>query len=100
MKDNTKGIKVEANPRDEVCLVSDTMRDAIEKMRSKMLAMIPNIKRQEKASDSIMGRATILKANINNYREQLAKNKSQHVEKTKREMMMRMIKPIRRRKLA
>ena len=44
MNDNTKGIKVGANPRDEVCLVSDTMGDAIEKMWSKMLAMIPNIK--------------------------------------------------------
>ena len=38
MNDNTKGIKVKANPRDEVCLVSDIMRDTIEKMRSKMLA--------------------------------------------------------------
>ena len=91
MNDNAKGINVEANLRDEVCLVSDIMRDAIEKMRSKMLAMIPDIKQQEKASVSIMGQATILEADINNYREQLAENKSQHVENTKREMMMKPI---------
>ena len=41
-----------------------------------------------------MGQATVLEADINNYREQLAENKSQHMEKTKREMMMRKIKPI------
>ena len=72
MNENATSIKVEANPRDTVCLVSDIMRDGIEKMRGKMLAMIPDIKRQEEASDSIMGRATVLEADINNYRgEQL-----------------------------
>ena len=81
MNDNAKRIKVEANPRDEVCLVSDSMRDAIEKMRSKMLAMIPDIKRQEEASDSIMGRATVLVADINNYREQLAELKHEYVSR-------------------
>ena len=81
MNDNAKGIKVEANPMDEVCLVSDTMRDAIEMMRSKMLAMIPDIKRQEEASDSIMDRATILEADINNYREQLAEMKHEYTSR-------------------
>ena len=78
MNDNAKGIKVEANPRDKVCLVSDTMRDAIEKMRSQMLAMIPDIKRQEEASDTILGRVTVLESDINNYREQLAEVKHEY----------------------
>ena len=81
MNDNAKGIKVEANPMDEVCFVSDTMRDAIEMMRSKMLAMIPDIKRHEEASDSIMDRATILEADINNYREQLAEMKHEYTSR-------------------
>ena len=81
MNENATSIKVEANPRDTVCLVSDIMRDGIEKMRSKMLAMIPDIKRQEEASDSIMGRATVLEADINNYREQLAELKHEYTSR-------------------
>ena len=81
MNDNAKGIKVEDKPRDEVCLLSDIMRDGIEKMRSKMLSMIPDIKRQEEASDSIMGRATVLEADINNYREQLAELKHEYTSR-------------------
>ena len=57
------------------------MRDAIEKMRSKMLAMIPDIKRQEEASDSILGRVTILESDINNYREQLAEVKHEYTSR-------------------
>ena len=81
MNDNAKSIKVKANPRNEVCLLSDIMRDEIEKMRSKMLSMIPDIKRQEEASDSIMGRATVLEADINNYREQLADLKHEYISR-------------------
>ena len=83
VNDNAKGMKVEAKPRDEVCLVSDTMRDAIEKMRSKMLAMMPDIKRREEASDSVMGRAmaTVLEAVINNYRKQLAELKHEYTSR-------------------
>ena len=57
------------------------MRDTIEKMRSKMLAMIPDIKRQEEASDSIMGAAILLEADINNYREHLAEIKHEYTSR-------------------
>ena len=80
MNDNSKSIKVEGSSSD-ISLLSETMRDAIEKMRSKMLAMIPDIKRQEEASDSILGRVTILESDINNYREQLAEVKHEYTSR-------------------
>ena len=49
INDNSKSIKVDGNSSDS-SLMSDTMRDAIEKMRSRMMAMIPDIKRQEEAA--------------------------------------------------
>ena len=81
--DNTPSIKVEENSNKEVGagLLSDIMRDAIEEMRSKMLTMIPDIKRQEEASDSIVGRATVLESDINNYREQLAEVKHEYTSR-------------------
>ena len=57
------------------------MRDAIEKMRSQMLAMIPDIKRQEEASDTILGRVTVLELDLNNYREQLAEVKHEYISR-------------------
>ena len=83
MNDNNQSIKVEANSNKEAGagLLSDIMRDAIEEMRSKMLTMIPDIKRQEAASDSIVGRATVLESDINNYREQLAEVKHEYTSR-------------------
>ena len=83
MNDNTPSIKVEANSNREAGagLLSDIMRDAIEEMRSKMLTMIPDIKRQEAASDSIVGRATVLESDINNYMEQLAEVKHEYTSR-------------------
>ena len=80
MNDNSKSIKVEGSSSD-ISLLSETMRDAIEKMRSRMLAMIPDIKRQEEASDSILGRVTVLESDINNYREQLAEVKHEYTSR-------------------
>ena len=62
-------------------MLSDNMRDAIEKMRSQMLAMIPDIKRQEEASDTILGRVTVLESDLNNYREQLAEVKHEYTSR-------------------
>ena len=83
MNDNTPSIKVEEHSNKEVGtgLLSDIMRDAIEEMRSKMLTMIPDIKRQEEASDSIVGRASVLESDINNYREQLAEVKHEYTSR-------------------
>ena len=80
VNDNSKGIKVDGNSSDN-SMLSDNMRDAIEKMRSQMLAMIPDIKRQEEASDTILGRVTVLEADINNYREQLAEVKHEYTSR-------------------
>ena len=80
INDNTEGIKVEGSSID-ISLMSDTMRDAIEKMRSQMLAMIPDIKRQEEASDTILGRVTVLESDLNNYREQLAEVKHEYTSR-------------------
>ena len=81
MNDNTKSVKKIGNRKEENRPLSDVMRDAIEEVRSKMLAMIPDVKRQEEASDSIMGRATVLEADINNYREQLAGVKHEYTSR-------------------
>ena len=80
INDNSKSIKVEGNSSDS-SLLSDTMRDAIENMRSQMLAMIPDIKRQEEASDTILGRVTVLESDIINYREQLAEVKHEYTSR-------------------
>ena len=74
INDNTKSVKVDSR-------LSNTVKDAIEKMRSQMLAMIPDIKRQEEASDTILGRATVLEADINNYREQLVEVKHEYTSR-------------------
>ena len=78
INDNSKSIKVEGNSSDS-SLLSDTMRDAIENMRSQMLAMIPDIKRQEEATDTFLGRVTVIESDINNYREQLAEVKHEYI---------------------
>ena len=78
INDNTKSVEVQGNSSD---LLSDTLRDAIEEMRSQMLAMIPDIKRQEEASDTILGRVTVLESDINNYREQLAEVKHEYISR-------------------
>ena len=80
VNDNSKGIKVEGISSDN-SMLSDNMRDAIEKMRSQMLAMIPDIKRQEEASDTILGRVTVLESDLNNYREQLAEVKHEYTSR-------------------
>ena len=46
-----------------------------------MLAMIPDIKRQEEASDTILGRVTVLESDLNNYREQLAEVKHEYTSR-------------------
>ena len=78
INDNTKSVKVQGNSSD---LLSETIRDAIEKMRNQMLAMIPDIKRQEEASDTILGRVTVLESDINNYREQLAEVRHEYTSR-------------------
>ena len=72
---SVKEVKEDTSP------LSNIMRDAIEEMRSKMLSMIPDIKRQEEVSDSIVGRATVLESDINNYREQLAEVKHEYTSR-------------------
>ena len=81
MNENTKRVKSSGNGKEDNRPLSDVMKDAIEEMRSKMLAMIPDIKRQEEASDTIMGRATVLEADIKNYREQLAEVKHEYTSR-------------------
>ena len=78
---NSKNVKVNGSFKEENTLLSDVMRNGIEEMRSKVLAMIPDIKRQEEASDSILGRVTVLESDINNYREQLAEVKHEYTSR-------------------
>ena len=79
MNGNSKSAKV--NVKEENSLLSDIMRNGIEEMRSKMLAKIPDLKRQEEASDNTLGRVTVLESDIKNYREQLAEVKHEYTSR-------------------
>ena len=81
MNDNTKRVKAVVGGMESNSLLSDTLKDSIEEMRSKVLAMIPDIKRQEEASESIIGRVTVLQSDISNYREQLADVKHEYTSR-------------------
>ena len=78
---NSKSLKVNGIVKEENSLLSDIMRNGIEEMRRKMLAKIPDIKRQEEASDNILGRVTVLENDIKNYREQLAEVKHEYTSR-------------------
>ena len=79
MNGNSESVKV--NVKEENSPLSDIMRNCIEDMRSKMLAMIPDMKRQEEASDSILGRVNVLESDIKNYQEQLAEVKHEYTSR-------------------
>ena len=77
IKENSKTNKI----KDGKNLPSVTLRDSIEDVRSKMLAMIPDIKRQEEAGDSVMARATVLESDLQDYGEKLAEVKHEYTSR-------------------
>ena len=79
VKENPKSIKIKKN--EGKTHPSDILRDSIEEMRSKMLTMIPDIKRQEEAGDSVMARATVLKSDLQDYGEQLVEVKHEYTSR-------------------
>ena len=76
INENSESIKIKN--KDGKNLPSDTLGDAIEEMRNKVLAMIPGIKMQEEAGDSVVARGTVLVSDIRDYREQLAEVKHEY----------------------
>ena len=77
--ENSKRIKIKRI--EGKTLPSDILRDSIEEMRSKLLAMIPDIKRQEEAGDNVWARATVLKSDLQDCREQLAEVKHEYTSR-------------------
>ena len=83
VNDNSKSVKVDENSSSGIGVspVSDTLREAIEEMRGKVLVMVPDIKRQEEAGERVMDRATVLLSDTQSYRDQLAEVRHEYTSR-------------------